>query len=92
MENLETVQNDVLESSSEINEINENIKTVEENEVNSDVVSFEDLGLDEYTLKAVERKGFVTPSPIQLLAIPNIITIYIFSFYLNLFCNLKNIG
>lgn len=73
MENLETVQNDVLESSSEINEINENIKTVEENEVNSDVVSFEDLGLDEYTLKAVERKGFVTPSPIQLLAIPRLL-------------------
>ena len=34
---------------------------------NSDTVTFEDLGLDEYALKAVERKGFVTPSPIQIL-------------------------
>jgi len=37
-------------------------------------VSFADLGLDEYTLKAVERKGFVTPSPIQVLAIPRLLT------------------
>ena len=74
MENLETVQNDVLETTSEINEINENIEHVEDNEVNADAVSFEDLGLDEYTLKAVERKGFVTPSPIQLLAIPRLLT------------------
>lgn len=36
-------------------------------------VSFEDLGLDEYTLKAVEKKGFVTPSPIQVLAIPRLL-------------------
>ena len=74
MENLETVQNDVLETTSEMNEINENIEHVEDNEVNADAVSFEDLGLDEYTLKAVERKGFVTPSPIQLLAIPRLLT------------------
>lgn len=74
MENLETVQNDVLETTSEINEINANIEHVEDNEVNADAVSFEDLGLDEYTLKAVERKGFVTPSPIQLLAIPRLLT------------------
>ncbi len=37
-------------------------------------VSFEDLGLDEYTLKAVEKKGFKTPSPIQVLAIPRLLT------------------
>lgn len=36
-------------------------------------VSFEDLGLDEYTLKAVEKKGFKTPSPIQILAIPRLL-------------------
>lgn len=36
-------------------------------------VSFEDLGLDEYTLKAVEKKGFVNPSPIQVLAIPRLL-------------------
>ena len=40
---------------------------------NSDTVTFEDLGLDEYALKAVERKGFVTPSPIQILAIPRLL-------------------
>ena len=39
----------------------------------SDTVTFEDLGLDEYALKAVERKGFVTPSPIQILAIPRLL-------------------
>ncbi|MBR1638532.1 MAG: DEAD/DEAH box helicase [Treponema sp.] len=39
-----------------------------------DSVTFEDLGLDEYTLKAVEKKGFVTPSPIQVLAIPRLLT------------------
>ena len=39
-----------------------------------DTVTFEDLGLDEYTLKAVEKKGFVTPSPIQVLAIPRLLT------------------
>ena len=39
-----------------------------------ETVTFEDLGLDEYTLKAVEKKGFVTPSPIQVLAIPRLLT------------------
>ena len=39
-----------------------------------DTVTFEDLGLDEYTLKAVKKKGFVTPSPIQVLAIPRLLT------------------
>ncbi len=36
-------------------------------------ISFADLGLDENTLKAVERKGFKTPSPIQVLAIPRLL-------------------
>src|SRR5574344_267838 len=36
-------------------------------------ISFEDLGLDETTLAAVARKGFVTPSPIQVLAIPRLL-------------------
>jgi ATP-dependent RNA helicase DeaD len=39
----------------------------------SDEISFEDLGLDEQTLAAVARKGFVTPSPIQVLAIPRLL-------------------
>ena len=36
-------------------------------------ISFEDLGLDEATLAAVAKKGFVTPSPIQVLAIPRLL-------------------
>jgi len=47
--------------------------TIEQQE-NENTVTFEDLGLDEYTLKAVEKKGFVTPSPIQVLAIPRLLT------------------
>ena len=38
-----------------------------------ETISFEDLGLDESTLAAVERKGFETPSPIQILAIPRLL-------------------
>ena len=36
-------------------------------------IGFEDLGLDETTLAAVRKKGFVTPSPIQVLAIPRLL-------------------
>jgi len=46
---------------------------VNSSENTEDTVTFEDLGLDEYTLKAVEKKGFVTPSPIQVLAIPRLL-------------------
>ena len=52
-------------------EITENQENQSEN---PEVVTFEDLGLDEYTLKAVAKKGFVTPSPIQVLAIPRLLT------------------
>ncbi len=37
-------------------------------------ISFEDLGLDELTLTAIEKKGFKTPSPIQALAIPRLLS------------------
>ncbi len=46
---------------------------VEEQHVDSDTISFEDLGLDEITLEAIKKKGFVTPSPIQVLAIPRLL-------------------
>lgn len=39
----------------------------------SDEISFADLGLDERTLQAVEKKGFKVPSPIQVLAIPRLL-------------------
>jgi ATP-dependent RNA helicase DeaD len=37
-------------------------------------ISFADLGLDDVVLKAVEAKGFTEPSPIQVLAIPRLLT------------------
>ena len=42
-------------------------------QTDSDEITFEDLGLDEYALRAVAKKGFVTPSPIQVLAIPRLL-------------------
>ena len=39
----------------------------------SEEISFEDLGLDDITLAAIGRKGFKTPSPIQALAIPRLL-------------------
>ena len=42
-----------------------------------ELISFEDLGLDEATLAAVEKKGFETPSPIQVLAIPRLLEGYV---------------
>lgn len=36
-------------------------------------ITFSDLGLDEITQKAIDRKGFLTPSPIQVLAIPRLL-------------------
>lgn len=44
-----------------------------ETEDGEDGISFADLGLDEMTLEAIRRKGFVTPSPIQVLAIPRLL-------------------
>ena len=52
--------------------INEEI-TNEIVEDTADEITFEDLGLDEYALRAVAKKGFVTPSPIQVLAIPRLL-------------------
>lgn len=36
-------------------------------------ISFEDLGLESFVLEAIEKKGFKTPSPIQVLAIPRLL-------------------
>ena len=44
-----------------------------EERADGEEISFEDLGLDEATLAAVERKGFKVPSPIQVLAIPRLL-------------------
>jgi ATP-dependent RNA helicase DeaD len=37
-------------------------------------ISFEDLGLDGLSLKAVEKKGYEIPTPIQALAIPRLLS------------------
>lgn len=39
-----------------------------------ETISFEDLGLDQASLDAVSAKGFTAPSPIQVLAIPRLLT------------------
>ncbi len=53
----------------------DSVDTDDDNDEISDneEISFQDLGLDELTLKAVETKGFETPSPIQILAIPRLL-------------------
>lgn len=67
MENEITIeqQEEFVQTQNAENEQTKNDETEE--------VSFEDLGLDEYTLKAVEKKGFKIPSPIQILAIPRLL-------------------
>lgn len=63
-------QND--EMSGDNSEISEEIP--EEIAEEDSEISFEDLGLDEITLKAIEKKGFKVPSPIQALAIPRLLS------------------
>jgi len=64
-----------LEENTEIihDEIENQIIETQEIDDTDESISFEDLGLDEYALKAVSKKGFVTPSPIQVLAIPRLL-------------------
>ncbi len=75
--NIDEKNEEILEQIEEQSEQNVEIeKTIESTteESSSESFTFEDLGLDEYTLKAVAKKGFVTPSPIQVLAIPRLLT------------------
>lgn len=60
--------NDILNKEDNLAENSEDSEDAEDAEM-----SFEDLGLDEPTLAAVERKGFKVPSPIQVLAIPRLL-------------------
>lgn len=50
------------------------VSSVTENDENDSEISFADLGLDETILAAIEKKGFKTPSPIQVLAIPRLLS------------------
>ena len=64
------MENEELSEKSE----NQNTEFLEQQtEEESGSISFEDLGLDEITLEAISKKGFVTPSPIQVLAIPRLL-------------------
>lgn len=75
--NIDEKKEEIVEQIEEKAEKNVEIQNADENsteENGTETVTFEDLGLDEYTLKAVAKKGFVTPSPIQVLAIPRLLT------------------
>ncbi|MDD7612090.1 MAG: DEAD/DEAH box helicase [Spirochaetales bacterium] len=75
--NIDEKNEEILEQIEEQSEQNVEIENTNETTTEENVsenVTFEDLGLDEYTLKAVAKKGFVTPSPIQVLAIPRLLT------------------
>lgn len=50
------------------------VSSLTENDENDSEISFADLGLDETILAAIEKKGFKTPSPIQVLAIPRLLS------------------
>ena len=71
--NQEEIKNEDLLSPAQDDSVKTSENAESQNE-NPETVTFEDLGLDEYTLKAVAKKGFVTPSPIQVLAIPRLLT------------------
>lgn len=66
MENLET-ENTTVENQIE-EQFDEQIEEDDDGEM-----SFADLGLEEFVLSAIEKKGFKTPSPIQVLAIPRLL-------------------
>ena len=77
--NQNPIENQENQEISEIIE-NQNEENLDEDGVldsseedSDDTISFEDLGLDEITLKAIEKKGFKVPSPIQVLAIPRLL-------------------
>lgn len=75
--NIDEKNEEILEQIKEKSEQNVEIENTNETTTEENVsenVTFEDLGLDEYTLKAVAKKGFITPSPIQVLAIPRLLT------------------
>ena len=75
--NIDDKNEEILEQIKEQSEQNVEIENTNETTTEENVsenVTFEDLGLDEYTLKAVAKKGFITPSPIQVLAIPRLLT------------------
>ena len=53
--------------------VSSQVECVEADSEEDEEIGFEDLGLDEITLAAIEKKGFKVPSPIQVLAIPRLL-------------------
>lgn len=62
---------EIIENQAENQELETSVEIADDTE--DAEISFEDLGLDEQTLTAIERKGFKVPSPIQVLAIPRLL-------------------
>ena len=62
---------EIIENQAENQELETSVEGTDDTE--DAEISFEDLGLDEQTLTAIERKGFKVPSPIQVLAIPRLL-------------------
>ncbi len=52
---------------------NQTLEADSEETNDSGEISFADLGLDDVVLAAIKKKGFVHPSPIQVLAIPRLL-------------------
>lgn len=69
-------------------EQNEQIKAVEEEEKpaaeqeGEEEPSFEELGLDPRLIRALNKKNIHKPTPIQLAAIPYILVILLFKFWI----------
>lgn len=72
-ESGENSESDGSENAAESDSENEEAAADSEDSDDDDGISFADLGLDEAVLKAIEKKGFKHPSPIQELAIPRLL-------------------
>lgn len=70
MENYEDMDDEVVQLEQNSQDLDNKSNTEQDGDGE---ISFADLGLDEHTLAAVERKGFKVPSPIQVLAIPRLL-------------------
>ena len=78
VESVETTTSDENPENSEVsmNSVSEESDVFDDSDDDAEdggELSFADLGLEEFVLSAIERKGFRTPSPIQALAIPRLL-------------------
>ena len=66
------IENQIEDENFDESEDFDDEETDEESEDDGEM-SFADLGLEDFVLSAIEKKGFKTPSPIQVLAIPRLL-------------------